>query len=108
MNPEMKRQYPEASESIEAWADLQAGIETPVTEAFKKRMSNMSKDDVNALFEREGFFGELVSHGTHVAGIALKGNPAARLVVFRFDDNLREGPHFFPTLEVGRRRAAHF
>lgn len=108
MTPEMKRQYPEASESIEAWADLQAGIETPVTEAFKKRMSNMSKEDVNALFEREGFFGELVSHGTHVAGIALKGNPAARLVVFRFDDNLSEELHFIPTIEWAKRMAANF
>jgi subtilisin family serine protease len=108
MTPERKNQYPEASESVEALADLQAGIETPVTEAFKKRMANMSKDDVNTLLEREAFFGGLLAHGTHVAGIALKGNPAARLVVFRFDDNLSQELHFVPTTEWAKRMAANF
>jgi subtilisin family serine protease len=107
MTSERKSQYPEASESLEALADLQAGIETPVTEAFKKRMASMSKDDVNTLFERESFFGGLV-HGTHVAGIALKGNPTARLVVFRFNDNLGQELHFVPTAEWARRMAANF
>ena len=107
MTSERKNQYPEASESLEALADLGAGIETPVTEAFKKRMANMSKEDVNTLFERESFFGGLV-HGTHVAGIALKGNPAARLVVFRFNDNLSQELHFVPTIEWAKRMAANF
>jgi subtilisin family serine protease len=107
MTSERKNQYPEASESLEALADLQAGIETPVTDAFKKRMANMSKEDVNALFERESFFGGLV-HGTHVAGIALKGNPTARLVVFRFNDNLSQELHFVPTTEWAKRMAANF
>ncbi len=107
MTSERKNQYPEASESLEAMADIPAGIETPVTEAFKKRMANMSKDDVNALFERLSFFRGL-AHGTHVAGIALRGNPAARLVVFRFNDNLSQELHFVPTIEWAKRMAANF
>jgi subtilisin family serine protease len=107
LTPERKKQYPEASDSLEAIADLQAGIETPVTDAFKERLSKMSPDDVKSLLERESFFGGFV-HGTHVAGIALRGNPAAKLVVFRFNDNLSHELHFEPTTEYAHRMAANF
>jgi subtilisin family serine protease len=62
---------------------------------------------VKSLLEREGFFGNFV-HGTHVAGIALRGNPAAKLVVFRFNDNLSSELHFEPTIEYAQRMAANF
>ena len=107
MTPERKKQYPEVSENIEARSDLQAGIETPVTDAFKEHLAKMSPDDVKSWLERESFFGGVV-HGTHVAGIALKGNPAARLVVFRFNDNLSRELHFPPTTEWAHRMAVNF
>jgi subtilisin family serine protease len=46
-------------------------------------------------------------HGTHVAGIASRGNPAARLVVARFNDQLPDLP-FQPTPEWAHRLAADF
>jgi subtilisin family serine protease len=46
-------------------------------------------------------------HGTHCAGIAVRGNPAARLVVARFDDELPYLP-FPPTAEWARRLGADF
>jgi subtilisin family serine protease len=107
LTPEQKEQYPETSDNMEARSDLRAGIETPVTDAFKERLAKMSPDDVKTLFERESFFGGFV-HGTHVAGIALRGNPAARLVVFRFNDNLSRELHFPPSTEWAQRMAANF
>jgi subtilisin family serine protease len=107
LTPERKQQYPEASDSLEAIADLQAGIETPVTDAFKERLAKMSPEDVKSLLERESFFGGFV-HGTHVAGIALRGNPAAKLVVFRFNDNLSHELHFPPSTDYAHRMAANF
>jgi subtilisin family serine protease len=107
LTPERKKQYPEASDSLEAIADLQAGIETPVTDAFKERLAKMTPDDVKSVFEQEAFFGGFV-HGTHVAGIALRGNPAAELVVFRFNDNLSNQLHFPPSTDYARRMAANF
>jgi subtilisin family serine protease len=67
----------------------------------------MSKDDVNTMFERLSFFGNM-THGTHVAGIAIKGNPAARLVVFRFNDGLSHELHFPPSTDWAHRMAANF
>ncbi|MFY9985338.1 MAG: S8 family serine peptidase [Chthoniobacterales bacterium] len=107
LTPERKKQYPEASDSLEARADLQAGIETPVTDTFKERLAKMSSDDVKSLFEQQSFFGGF-AHGTHVAGIALRGNPAAKLVVFRFNDNLSDELHFPPSTDYARRMAANF
>jgi hypothetical protein len=107
LTPEQKQQYPEISEDLEALSDLRAGVETPVTESFKKRLSTMSKDDVNTMFERLSFFGNM-THGTHVAGIAIKGNPAARLVVFRFNDGLSHELHFPPSTDWAHRMAANF
>ena len=107
LTPEQKEQYPEVSENLEALSDLLAGVETPVTEAFKKRLTLMSKDDVNTMFERRSFFGNM-THGTHVAGIAIKGNPAAQLVVFRFNDGLSRELHFPPSTDWAHRMAANF
>ena len=107
LSPEQKRQYPEISEDLEAIADLQAGVETPVTESFKKRLITKSKDDVKTMFERLSFFGNM-AHGTHVAGIAIKGNPAAQLVVFRFNDGLSRELQFAPSTDWAHRMAANF
>jgi hypothetical protein len=107
LTPERKQQYPEVSENLEALSDLQAGIETAVTESFKNRLAQMSKDDVKTMFERLAFFSNM-AHGTHVAGIAIKGNPAAQLVVFRFNDGLNRELHFPPTTEWAHRMAANF
>jgi subtilisin family serine protease len=107
LTPERKQQYPEVSENLEALSDLKAGIETPVTESFKNRLAQMSKDDVKTMFERLAFFSNM-AHGTHVAGIAIKGNPAAQLVVFRFNDGLNRELHFPPTTEWAHRMAANF
>jgi hypothetical protein len=107
LTPEQKQEYPKLSEDLEAMSDLQVGDETPVAEAFKKRLATMSKDDVNTLFKRFSFFGNM-AHGTHVAGIAIKGNPAAQLVVFRFNDGLSRELHFPPSTDWAHRMAANF
>jgi subtilisin family serine protease len=46
-------------------------------------------------------------HGTHVAGIIARGNPAVRLVVARFDDQLPDLP-FQPTPEWAHRMTDAF
>ncbi len=101
------KQYASVEDDLEAISDLQAGIDSPASNAFKRRLPQLSKDDVEGIFKRLEFFGNF-AHGTHVAGIAIEGNPAARIVVFRFNDNLRRGLDFPPTDAWAERMAANF
>lgn len=107
LSEDQSKKYTSVEDDLEALSDLQAGIDSPASEAFKKRLPQLSKSDVEDIFKQLEFFGNF-AHGTHVAGIAIQGNPAARIVVFRFNDNLRRGLDFPPTEEWAERMAANF
>ena len=107
LSDDQAKQYGSVEDDLEALSDLQAGIDSPAGDAFKERLPQLSKSDVESLFKRLEFFGNY-AHGTHVTGIAIRGNPAARIVVFRFNDNLRRGIDFPPTEAWTERMAANF
>jgi subtilisin family serine protease len=69
-------------------------------------MSALQPDQVKPMVEELGLFGNW-SHGTHVAGIALAGNPFARLVVGRITFDHRMIPEK-PTVEQARKDAAAY
>jgi subtilisin family serine protease len=104
---QQRQVYSKVEDDLEGLSDLQAGIESPAGAAFKKRLPQLSKADVATMFKDLDFFGNY-AHGTHVAGIALQGNPAARIVVFRFNDSLSRGLDFPPTADWAERMAANF
>ncbi len=60
--------------------DTGAGVNSPEAEAFKAKLAHLPTARVTELIAEMGAF-EAYAHGTHVAGIALRGNPAARLLV---------------------------
>ena len=61
-------------------SDFQEGIGSPEAAAFKAKVAGMTSEQMRGFDERLGLYERYV-HGTHVAGIALRGNPAARLLV---------------------------
>ena len=63
---------------IKGAMDLRAAIDSPDSRALKQRVASLKADEVRAFSEDLSAIGMWV-HGTHVAGIAVEGNPFARV-----------------------------
>jgi subtilisin family serine protease len=106
LTPEQQATYPEIRADIKGRLDIKEGHESPEAAALEKKLKTLSPEELHRLGEIEKVI-DFYMHGTHCAGIAVRGNPAARLVVARFDDQLPDLP-FPPTLEWARRLGADF
>ncbi len=62
--------------------DLQHGILSEEAQAFQHKAATLKPEEAKAFQEDLGWFG-VYSHGTHVAGIAIAGNPNAKLLYTR-------------------------
>ncbi len=71
--------------------DLQAGIESPEVGEVRKAIATLKPEQVKDFQEELSFYGNY-AHGTHVAGIAMKGNPFARLLAVRMAFEYRSLP----------------
>jgi len=74
---------------LKGFEDLQANIDSPDAAAVRAKLATLSQDQVKPFIEGLGQYGNY-AHGTHVTGIALRGNPAAHVVISRitFDYHL--------------------
>lgn len=89
---------------LDGYSDLLQSIDSPAARAVRRTYAALEPADVPA-FLHDITLASYYAHGTHVAGIALRGNPAARLVVDRitFDDKTIPTP---PSEALDRRVAA--
>ena len=106
LTPEQQQAYPQFREVLTGLTDLQNSVDSPEADATLKLFSTFSPDQMHDVLEKAKVLGHYL-HGTHVAGIAVRGNAMARLVVARFNDNLADLP-FAPTEEWVRRLGADF
>ncbi len=101
-----KSDYPRFVGILKGMEDQTSGVESSEASAFRQKMATAAPEQVRSLFDRLKVYAPYV-HGTHVAGIAVRGDPAARLVVFRFNDQLPDLT-FAPTPEWAHRMADNF
>ena len=97
LTPEQKSLYPTVIGLFQGMSDLENSIDSPAADDARKQLSSTPPDKL-APYLKQLYFLSQYSHGTHVAGIAVRGNPAARLVVAQFNDALPDLP-FAPTVE---------
>lgn len=103
---DVEADYPRLVKLMTGLSDLQSSITSPEATASAAYLRSLNAAQ-SAAFSREMDFAGEYAHGSHVAGIAARGNPGARIVVARFDDNLPNLP-FAPTIEWANRMADDF
>ncbi len=77
-----KAAYAEITSDMNGISDLQTGVDSPAAAAFRKRVATMSPAQMHDFMQEVDTLDPYM-HGTHVAGIAARGNPALRMVSVR-------------------------
>ncbi len=98
--------WPELKTLIKGAMDLRAALDTEDARRFKQVVSTLPADKAKAFIEEMSLTG-LYTHGTHVAGIAVAGNPFARVYTATMLWDHRSEP-MKPTEAQSRRTAAAY
>jgi subtilisin family serine protease len=104
--PDVASDYPKLVKLLTGFSDMESGITSPDAAAAAAYLRSLDATQEAAFAREMDFVGEY-AHGSHVAGIASRGNPAAQIVVARFDDNLPTIA-FAPSVEWAQRMAQNF
>lgn len=104
--PELEKRLPQMVAQTKGFSDLQSNIDSPEAGQVRQLLSSLPPERYKPVIEEINLAGNY-EHGTHVAGIALAGNPFARLVVARIEFGHTLKPDPCPSLELSRRDAAN-
>jgi subtilisin family serine protease len=78
----------EMEKGIKGYFDLRAALDTPEAAALRARLGSLPPADLKVAMEDLSRYA-IYAHGTHVAGIAVAGNPFARILVARLTADYR-------------------
>ena len=106
LDADQKAFYPTFLQLTQGFSDLQDGLDSPAAKAAQQFFKTTPPDQLAKLSVTDHFLDQY-THGTHVAGIAVRGNPAAQLVVIEFNDGLTNLP-FAPDAAWANRFKADF
>ena len=106
LTAEQAAAYPSFRTYLKGFSDLEQAIESPESDALKAHIASLSAAEVPAFMEELELY-SIYIHGTHVAGIASRGNPAARLALGRLTFDWHNTP-LKPTEALVQRGAASY
>ncbi len=89
---------------LKGFSDLRSNIDSPEASDLKKFLSALKPDEYKSTIEELRLAGTWM-HGTHVAGIAVEGNPYARIATARIEFGHTLLPDPCPTRELAEKDA---
>lgn len=101
---DLKAPLPKMIGRPKGFSDLKVALDTPEAADLKKFMSGLKPDQIKATIGDLNIVGNW-SHGSHVIGIAVAGNPFARAMISRIIFDYRMVPEI-PTAEQARKDGA--
>jgi subtilisin family serine protease len=101
---ELRGKLPAMKSRIKGLSDLQSNVESPEASEVKALLSKLKREEYRSVVEELGLVSNY-SHGTHVAGIAMAGNPYARLVNARIEFGYKLLPDPCPSRELAEKNA---
>lgn len=101
-----ENRWPQLRGLIKGAMDQKAALDTPDAQQFRATMTKLKADEVKGFAEDMSLAG-LYVHGTHVAGIAVEGNPFAQVYAATMLWNHRTEPSK-PSEERSRATAAAY
>ena len=99
---ELRDRLPSMKARTKGLSDLRSNVDSPEAMEVKKVLSTLKKEEFRGVIEELSLAGSY-SHGTHVAGIAMAGNPYARLATARIEFNYKLLPDPCPTKELAEK-----
>jgi hypothetical protein len=99
---ELRSRIPQMKSRMKGLSDLQSNVDSPEASAVKALLSQLKREEYKGVVEELGLAGNY-SHGTHVAGIAMAGNPHARVVNARIEFNHKLLPEPCPSRELAEK-----
>lgn len=103
---EAQARWPQLKAMAKGSMDLQAGLDTEDARRFRQQLTALKPEQVQA-FQEDASLIALYVHGTHVAGIAVDGNPFARVypVAMHWGHTF---PPAKPSREMAERTASNY
>lgn len=100
----VRARLPTMKARAKGFSDLQSNVDSPEATELKQYLSALKPDDYKSAIEELRLAGNYM-HGTHVTGIAVAGNPYARIVVARMEYGHTLKPDPCPSMDLAQRDA---